>query len=50
MNGDTFTESCSTTTIATSSAGTYSIVPTAVGTHLSGYTVTTTNGTLTVTY
>ncbi len=48
VNGDTFTESFSTTATTTSAVGTYPITPTAAGTHLSDYTVTTTNGTLTV--
>jgi hypothetical protein len=49
VNGDTFTESFSTTATTTSAVGSYPITPTAVGTHLSDYTVTTTNGALTVT-
>ena len=49
VNGDTFTESFSTTATTTSAVGSYAITPTAVGTHLSDYTVTTTNGALTVT-
>ena len=49
VNGDTFTESFSTTAILSSPAGTYPITPTAVGTNLSNYTVVTTNGVLTIT-
>ena len=49
VNGDSFTESFSTTATASSNAGSYAITPTAVGAHLSGYMVTTTDGTLTVT-
>ncbi len=48
VNGDTFTESFSTTATASSAVGTYPITPTVTGTHLSDYTVTTVNGTLTV--
>jgi hypothetical protein len=48
QNGDTFTESFTTTATATSSPGSYPIVPTAVGTNLSNYTVTTVNGILTI--
>ena len=49
VNGDTFTESFSTTATASSAVGSYPITPTAAGTHLSDYTVTTVNGALTVT-
>jgi hypothetical protein len=49
VNGDTFTESFSTTAIQTSPAGTYPIVPLASGTDISDYNVTYVNGTLTVT-
>jgi hypothetical protein len=49
QNSDTFTETFSTTAAATSSPGSYPIVPTAVGTNLSNYTVTTVNGMLTIT-
>ncbi|MGA8938618.1 MAG: Ig-like domain repeat protein [Acidobacteriaceae bacterium] len=49
INGDSFTESFSTTATQSSNAGTYPIVPTAAGTDLSDYTVQATNGTLTVT-
>jgi hypothetical protein len=48
-NGDSFTESFVTAATATSPAGSYAIVPTAVGAHLADYAVTTVNGTLTVT-
>ena len=48
VNGDTFTVSGSTTATTTSAVGTYPITPTAAGANLSDYTVTTTNGTLTV--
>ncbi len=49
VNGDTFTESFSTTATQTSNAGTYAIVPSVSGANLSEYTVQTVNGTLTVT-
>jgi hypothetical protein len=49
VNGDTFTESFSTTATATSNAGSYPIVPSATGANIADYTVTTVNGTLTVT-
>jgi large repetitive protein len=45
---DNFSESFSTTAVVTSAAGQYSIVPAAAGTDLSDYTVTTTDGTLTI--
>ncbi len=48
-NGDTFSESFTTTATSTSSAGSYTIVPAATGTNLADYTQTITNGTLTVT-
>jgi hypothetical protein len=48
-NGDTFTESFSTTATATSTVGTYPIVPTATGANVGNYTVVTNNGVLTVT-
>jgi sugar lactone lactonase YvrE len=48
LNGDTFTITYSTTANATSPIGTYPIVPTVSGAS-SNYTVTTTNGILTVT-
>jgi len=49
VNGDTFTESFSTTATATSNVGTYPIVPSVTGANLSDYTVVTDDGTLTVT-
>jgi hypothetical protein len=49
VNGDTFTESFSTTATITSNAGPYSIVPMAAGTDLADYSVTVQNGTLTIT-
>ena len=49
QNGDTFTESFSTTATATSNVGTYPIVPSAAGANLSDYTVVINDGTLTVT-
>jgi MBG domain (YGX type)/Bacterial Ig-like domain (group 3)/PQQ enzyme repeat len=49
QNGDTFTETFSTTATPTSAVGNYPIVPTASGTDLGNYTVNTVNGTLTVT-
>jgi hypothetical protein len=45
---DNFSENFSTTAVVTSAAGQYSIVPAAAGTDLSDYTVTTTDGTLTI--
>ncbi|WP_281175964.1 beta strand repeat-containing protein [Edaphobacter aggregans] len=49
QNGDTFTESFTTTATLTSAPGTYSIVPSASGTNLAQYQVSVTNGKLTVT-
>ena len=49
LNGDTFTITYSTTATATSPVGSYPIVPTVSGSAAGNYTVTTTNGTLTVT-
>jgi hypothetical protein len=49
LNGDTFTITYSTTAAATSSIGTYPIVPTVSGAAAGNYTLTTTNGVLTVT-
>jgi outer membrane protein assembly factor BamB len=49
QNGDTFTETFSTTATATSAVGSYPIAPTASGTDLGNYTVNTVNGALTVT-
>ncbi|MBB5346151.1 beta strand repeat-containing protein, partial [Tunturibacter empetritectus] len=48
VNGDTFTESFSTTATTSSPAGTYPIVPAPIGTALSNYTVNVTDGTLTI--
>lgn len=48
VNGDTFTESFSTTGTSASPAGTYAIVPSVSGANLANYTVTAINGTLTV--
>jgi hypothetical protein len=48
LNGDTFTVTYSTTATATSPIGAYPIVPTVSGAATSNYTVTTTNGILTV--
>jgi hypothetical protein len=49
QNGDTFTESFTTTATATSAVGSYPIVPSVTGTNLGNYTVTIVNGSLTVT-
>jgi uncharacterized cupredoxin-like copper-binding protein len=49
MNGDTFTESFTTTATVSSSVGSYPIVPAVSGPNLGDYSVTLTNGTLTVT-
>jgi phosphotransferase system HPr-like phosphotransfer protein len=49
QNGDTFTESFTTTAIVTSAPGTYPIVPSATGTNLAQYQQSVTNGTLTIT-
>jgi hypothetical protein len=49
VNNDSFTEMFSTAATNTSNAGTYAIVPSVTGTDVSDYTVTATNGTLTVT-
>ena len=49
QNGDTFTETFSTTATMTSAVGSYAIVPTASGTDLNNYTLNTVNGTLTIT-
>jgi hypothetical protein len=48
LNGDTFTITYSTSATATSPVGTYPIVPTISGSATSNYTLTTTNGVLTV--
>jgi Bacterial Ig-like domain (group 3)/MBG domain (YGX type)/Putative Ig domain len=49
LNGDTFTESFSTTATTTSGVGTYAIIPGVAGSNLAAYSVTIQNGTLTVT-
>jgi len=49
QNGDTFTETFSTTAVEISSPGSYPIVPAVTGTSLPDYTVTTVNGMLTIT-
>jgi len=49
VNGDTFTLSFTTTANSTSNTGTYSIVPAVSGSQLANYSVTATNGILTIT-
>jgi hypothetical protein len=49
VNGDTFTETFSTTATATSPVGTYPIVSSASGPKIANYTLTATNGALTIT-
>ena len=49
QNGDTFTESFTTTATTTSAVGTYPIVPSVTGNNLGNYTVDIVDGTLTVT-
>jgi len=49
VSGDTFTETFSTTATAPSPVGTYPIVPSASGPKIANYTVTATNGALTIT-
>jgi hypothetical protein len=49
QNGDTFTESFSTTATTTSNVGTYAIVPSVTGTNLGNYNQNIEDGTLTVT-
>lgn len=49
VNGDTFTESFATTATPASIVGSYTIVPSVTGAHIGNYSVTPTNGTLTVT-
>ena len=49
QNGDTFTESFSTSATTSSNVGSYPIVPAASGTNLGNYTVDIVNGTLSVT-
>lgn len=48
VNGDTFTETFSTSATALSPGGTYTIVPSVSGTDLADYSVAATNGTLTI--
>jgi len=48
LNGDTFTETFSTTATTSSLVGIYPIVPAITGANIGNYTVTVTNGTLTV--
>jgi hypothetical protein len=48
-NGDTFTETFTTSASATSAPGTYAIVPAAAGTNLAQYQQSVVNGTLTIT-
>ena len=48
INGDTFTETFSASATMTSPVGTYAIVPSVTGANLADYTVTATNGTLTI--
>jgi hypothetical protein len=49
QNGDTFTESFSTTATTSSNVGSYAILPSVTGTNLGNYTENIDNGTLTVT-
>ena len=49
LTGDSFTESFNTTAVTTTNTGTYAIVPSASGANLANYTVSRTNGTLTIT-
>jgi hypothetical protein len=49
VNGDTFTVTGTTPANSTSPLGGYAVVPSVTGSHLSNYTVTKVNGTLTVT-
>ena len=48
VNGDTFTETFSTSATAASITGSYPVVPSVTGAHIGNYTVTATGGTLTV--
>ena len=48
VNGDTFTESFSTTATIASNVGSYSIVPSAAGANIGDYSVAIQNGTLTI--
>jgi hypothetical protein len=49
VNGDALSESFSTAAVATSAPGSYAIAPTVSGTNLASYSVTSTNGALTIT-
>jgi hypothetical protein len=49
LNGDSFTESYSTTAIISSNAGTYAIIPSAAGANLADYSISAQNGTFTIT-
>jgi hypothetical protein len=49
VNGDTFTETFSTSATAASIAGSYPIVPSVTGAQIGNYIVTTANGALTIT-
>ncbi len=49
VNGDTFTESFSTSAIVSSQVGTYTIIPSVTGADLADYTQSVTDGTLTIT-
>lgn len=49
VNGDTFTESFSTSATNTSNAGSYAIVPSVTGTNVNNYSVNISDGTLTIT-
>ena len=49
LTGDTFTESFNTIALTATNVGTYAIVPSASGANLASYTVSRTNGTLTIT-
>jgi hypothetical protein len=49
LGTDSFTAGYSTTATTTSNAGSYAIVPSLTGTNLADYSVTATNGTLTIT-
>ena len=48
VNGDTFTETFSTAAVVSSVVGTYPIVPAVAGANSRNYTITSTNGTLTI--
>ena len=49
QNGDTFSETFTTTATTLSNVGTYAIVPAVTGSNLTSYTQTVVNGTLTIT-